>query len=187
MPVLVVQQVLKCPGYNATTGNGVCAQSVESTASEKHVTYMGVGFGRNVAGSGISFGTPDHNSFLNIIAINGLKATHLRTGYSLSTQGIHLGLTSTNTRNAAWVPLSKGATSDPRDWGELDISFTVNRVGNYHGKALIDTGIPQMFLQSAPIARLPNVTVASGPSPLKHTRQVMNGTALAFAFPSFEN
>ncbi|KAF1847627.1 uncharacterized protein K460DRAFT_259778, partial [Cucurbitaria berberidis CBS 394.84] len=190
VPVLVVQSVVKCPGYNPTTGKGVCpkGKSVKSTANLSHITYMGVGFGRNVAGSGIDFGTPDHNPFLNVIDINGHSTARLRTGYTLSTKGVYLGLTEKNTINADWVKLERGATENPRDWAGVRMSFKVNGAGDFKGTALVDTGVPQMYLQSAPIGTLPNVTIPNpAPSPApKYTRRVTKGTHLAFAFPNFE-
>lgn len=191
VPVLVVQSVIKCPTYNSTTGQGVCPEggSVKSTASPRHVTYMGVGFGRNIAGSGLNFGSPDHNPFLNIIKINGRRTFSFRTGYSVSTKGVHLGLTARNTRNAAWVELEEGATDDARDWAMADMAMKVNGGDSYAGKVLVDTGIPQMFIQPPPCITLPTVRILN-PAPssvTKYTTRVKNGTQLDFAFPDFEN
>ncbi|KAH7355476.1 hypothetical protein BKA66DRAFT_430167 [Pyrenochaeta sp. MPI-SDFR-AT-0127] len=189
VPVLVVQKVVKCPAYNPKTGNGVCprGKSERTTASIHHVTYMGVGFGRNTPGSGISFGTPKYNPFLNIVEIDGRKTSKYRTGYTVSTEGVYLGLTSSNTRRAAWINLRRGATYDPRDWAGPDMAFNVNGGGNYQGKALIDTGIPQMFLRSTPSSPLPNITIPNPSPPPEDTKRVPDGTYLDFAFPKFES
>ena len=91
-------------------------------------------------------------------------------------------------QRAVWVDLQNGAADDPRDWAELDMSFKFNGAGNYKGKALVDTGVPQMFLQSAPVASLPNVTIINRKpsSAPKYTKRVTPGTHLDFAFPSIE-
>ncbi|KAJ4363407.1 hypothetical protein N0V83_009700 [Neocucurbitaria cava] len=190
--VLVVQSVIKCPAYNSTTGQGICPDggSVQSTASPKHVTYMGVGFGRNVAGSGLNFGSSDHNPFLNIVNINGRSTYSFRTGYVVSTTGVHLGLTTRNTRDAVWVDLDYGATDDWRDWAMVDMAMRVNEgQDEYAGKALVDTGIPQMFIQPPPGVKLPTVRIlnpATNPT-TKYTSRITNGTYLDFAFPSFQD
>lgn len=112
------------------------------------MAYMGIGFGRNEPGSGLTYGTPSHNPFLNLISINGQAPMWLRNGYMISTRGASLGLTSNNTAGAAWTQLEKMAgQSDPRAWAAPLVAFTVNDSKSpTQANALIDTSITQMYI-----------------------------------------
>ncbi|PSN74031.1 hypothetical protein BS50DRAFT_642118 [Corynespora cassiicola Philippines] len=191
VPVLIVDESLHCPWYNPGADQGACPENEkEPTPNDiNKITYMGVGFGRNTPDSGIPFGTPEYNPFLNIKRINGKKVNEeeFRIGYTVSTKGVRLGLTEKKTRGYAWVPLNKGATEDPRDWAPLTMSFKVNNKERFDGNALIDTGIPQMFIQAQPYGFSPNVTIKNDDPPPKFSKRVKPGTKLSFAFPSFDD
>tara|TARA_R110002003_G_scaffold149_3_gene13505 strand:+ start:24237 stop:25619 length:1383 start_codon:yes stop_codon:yes gene_type:complete len=190
VPVLVVTTIVKCPGYDVNTGNGVCPSDKLDRAwsqSRRTVLYMGVGFGRNVRGSGILYGTPDHNAFINVISLSRYKQLFLRQGYTVSTKGVYLGLTGGNTNGAVWQQLEKMAGSDPRAWAPPLVSFTHDDSNNpVQAQALIDTGITQMYIQSMPELPLPNVTTRNASPPPQTVTRVKPGTKLVFAFPDFK-
>jgi hypothetical protein len=183
VPVLIVDQSLYCPWYNLTTVGGTCPPNEKEPTENptKGIVYMGVGFGRNSPGSGLPFAIPSHNPFLNIKSINGEKITEskYRNGYTVSTKGIWLGLTKRNSNYSAWVGLNKGTTDDSRDWAMVNVMFNVNGKGNYQGSALIDTGIPQMYIEATPGNYLPNITVKNlNDPPPKYVKHVEPGTNL---------
>jgi hypothetical protein len=191
VPILIVDQSLRCPWYNSTTDRGACPPKGGTPIENptKGIVYMGVGFGRNSPGSGLPFAIPAHNPFLNIDSINGkkLKESNYRNGYTVSTKGIWLGLTKSNTKHSAWVSLHKGMTDDSRDWAMVNMTFKVNGEDNYPGSALIDTGIPQMYIEATSGKYLPNITVQNPNNPPpKFVERVKSGTKLTFAFPGFE-
>ncbi|KAF2184663.1 hypothetical protein K469DRAFT_177368 [Zopfia rhizophila CBS 207.26] len=196
VPVLVVEKSVKCPWYNAEVDNGVCPPNPDGPPPTPRdlskITYMGVGFGRNKPGDGQPNAIPAANPFLNIGSINGrrLKADELRTGYTLSTKGVYLGLTSRNTHDFVWADLPAGVThdTDPRDWAMVPMCFSLNDEGNNCGSALIDTGINQMYLRTDVGVVTPNVTVKNPKYPKysknKYVTRVKPGTKIAIGFPS---
>jgi hypothetical protein len=192
VPVLVVTEAVKCPGYDVDNDNGVCPPAkIDHTYTQdlRSVINMGVGFGLNTPGSGLPFGTPSHNPFLNVVSIDGQASVSLQTGYTISTRGVSLGLTSTNTTGAAWTQLEKMNTSldaDPRAWMLPAVSFKVNNWAyEVHAHALVDTSISHMEIQAIPYqpSSPPNVTQLQPNT----VRRVRNGTHLTFVFPDFEN
>jgi len=181
------------------------------------IMYMGVGFGRNSPHDGMPAAIPAHNPFLDIKSINGIpvssstslsrspspsppskssllksedydEATILHTGYTLSTHGIHLGLTPHNTFAFTWTPLKPGPShsDDPRDWSMLEMHFCINNNPVKHkGTALIDTGISHMYLRTARGHVIPNITIPN-PNPngyAKFVRRVRDGTGICVGFP----
>lgn len=120
------------------------------------------------------------------------QTTLFHTGYTLSTHGIHLGLTPHTTRNFTWTPLRKGLrhAHDPRDWSMPEMHFSINSSPETHrGNALIDTGIPHMYLRTAREYVIPNITMPN-PNPggfAKVVRRVKNGTHVAIGFSSFKD
>jgi hypothetical protein len=191
VPVLIVTKAVKCLGYNVYTDNGTCPPSKLDNNWMKPlntVTYMGIGFNQNTPQSGLAYSTPATNPFLNVISLNNQPAASMRTGYILSMQGIHLGLTTNNTQDAAWTSLQKWTGPDPRDWALPLVSFTYDAsVPAIQAEALIGLGITQMYIQTTPDRSLPNITVRDPGPPPKPVQIVTPGTKLTFAFPDFEN
>jgi hypothetical protein len=187
VPVLVVTKVSKCPGYDVTTDNGLCPKAkLVGTGNPAKVTYMGVGFGRNVQGSGIPYGTASHNPFLNVISHSGFQTLSMKTGYIISTRGVYLGLTANNTAQARWVKLEQMISKDSRAWAPPLLSFVFNNLTKpIQAQALIDTSVTQMYIQSSPGHPLPNVTIRDTKATLPAVRRVQPGTKLSFAFPDF--
>lgn len=182
--VLVATKAFKCPGYDESVDHGICPASklrVKGTPRLNNV-YLGVGFGRDDAGSDASLSTASHNAFLNVISINGANASSLRTGYTVSSRGVQLGLTPNNTAGAVWTPLRKLADPDPRAWALPQVSFTIDNSSEpVQAEALIDTSVTQMYIPSVPQVFLPNVAVNSA------VQHVKAGTKLTFAFPDFKS
>ncbi|KAH7408731.1 hypothetical protein DE146DRAFT_590173, partial [Phaeosphaeria sp. MPI-PUGE-AT-0046c] len=185
VPILVVTKAVKCPSYNESTDRGVCPTSksyVKWTQSLSKFVHLGVGFGRSGSGSDTPFSTPSHNAFLNVVSINGANASSMSTGYTISSQGVQLGLTPNNTAGAVWTPLRKLEDSDPRAWALPQVSFTADNSSEpVQADALVDTSATQMYIQSSPQVILPNVSVDSA------VQHVKTGTKMAFAFPDFDN
>jgi hypothetical protein len=188
VPVLVVTKVEVCPGYDVNQDNGVCPRrKLKGTASAVKLSYMGVGFGRNVSGSGLPYDTPVYNPFLNVIRHSSSATLSMRTGYIISKRGVYLGLTEDNTAGARWMMLKKMAGSDSRAWASPLVSFTHDNSNNpIQAQALIDIGVPQMYIQSTPDVSLPNVTAHKANTPAYSVQLVKPGTKLSFSFPDFK-
>jgi hypothetical protein len=187
VPVLVVTKVEKCLESNITTDKGLCPKAkLAGTGNPAKVTYMGVGFGRNVAGSGIPYGTASHNPFLNVIRHSNFKKLFLKTGYTISTEGVYLGLTANNTAKARWKELEKMISKDSRAWALPLLSFVFDNLTQpIQAQALIDTGVAQMYIQSSLSHPLLDVTVRDIKATPPAVRRVKPGTKLSFAFPDF--
>jgi hypothetical protein len=187
VPVLIVTKVVKCPGYNVYKDNGVCPSNKLNTKEvidPAKVMYMGVGFGRNLLGSGFSYGTPPYNPFLNVVGISNYPVLSIRTGYTISTQGVYLGLTDTNTAGAQWIQLEKMAGTDARSWALPPVSFSYDNSNNaVQARALFDISITEMYIQSTPSFPLPNVTIRNTDPRASTVKSVKPGTRLSFAFP----
>lgn len=183
VPVLIVTNAVKCTGYNESNDGGVCRSRSKQRVRLGNIVYLGVGFGDSGSEGSNPFSTPSHNPFLNIISIDGANVPSLKTGYTISSRGVQLGLTPNNTAGAVWTPLRKTADPDPRAWALPQLSFTVDNYSEpVQAEALVDTSTPRMYIQSSPQIALPS-TLDDIPS----TRRVRSGTKLTFAFPDFEN
>jgi hypothetical protein len=188
--VLVVTNAVKCPGYDSSKDNGICPKNKLVPHWSQRldtILYLGVGFGRNTPGSGLPYGTPSSNPFLNVISIGPSNALSMRTGYTISTRGVHIGLTANNTASAVWTQLQKMASSDPRAWALPLISFTYNNLSSaVQAQAVIDIGITQMYIQTTAQLPLLNNTMRDPGSPTKSLQLVKPGTRLLFVFPDFQ-
>ncbi|PSN59804.1 hypothetical protein BS50DRAFT_507487 [Corynespora cassiicola Philippines] len=196
VPVLVVDKSWVCPWYNPKKDAFDCPPSrdgrLPTPRDTSKISYMGVGFGRNKPGDGQPAGVPRGNPFLNIASVNGeaVPPGLLRTGYMVSTEGIQLGLTAANTRGFVWIDLEPGVThdEDPRDWAMVNMSFSIDGKAKNHGPALIDTGIPQMYIRAAEGVSIPNITIRN-PNPkgmAKFVRRIQPGTKITVGFPALD-
>ena len=192
-PVLVVEKSWRCLWYDPRKDRFECPkgpdgeEAVERDTSR--ITYMGVGFGRNEPKDGMPYGVPRLNPFLNVESINGRKVT-LRSGYTLSSQGIFLGLTDKTLRDFTFTNLDPGLThaEDARDWAMVRMCFSINNAGRYCGPGLVDTGIPQMYIRAEEGVPVPSVTIPN-PNPngiAKMVERVKWGTRIAVGFPSLD-
>ena len=196
VPVLVVDKSWRCPwykpssdGFNCPTGpNG--ERPVERNTS--NITYMGVGFGRNDPGDGMPFATPSLNPFLNIDTVDGILVADdsIRAGYIISSRGVYLGLTQENTKGFAWTSLHPGIGhgEDPRDWAMARMCFSINGSGNNCGPALIDSGIPQMYVRAKEGVSMPTIVIRN-PNKNGHNKfvqRVRPGTKVTVGFPNLD-
>ncbi|KAF1961877.1 hypothetical protein CC80DRAFT_574579 [Byssothecium circinans] len=156
IPALIVDQYWFCPGYNEARDSKGCKSRLRGVKllDPNNTCYMGVGFGRNSPGSNLPYATPEHNAFLNLRSINGktLSSRNFRNGYTIGVDGIDIGLTGWNTQGYVWTGLDRGSTEDSRDWAMVNSSFSINGSAPYVGKALVDTGISQMYIQTSPVS-----------------------------------
>ncbi|GJD54062.1 hypothetical protein OPKNFCMD_6843 [Methylobacterium crusticola] len=138
----------------------------------RHVAMMGVGFGREDDSQAQS--TPETNPLLNL-APSGTGAA--RRGYVVTKQGVHVGLTSANTRgNFRFVKLDPHLTI-PGEWRGVPVCIGVNdRAPATCGRALLDTGVAAMFL-TLPPEQVADRVEGDGHSGL------LPGTQLSFSFP----
>lgn len=197
VPVLIVDKSWMCPWYDPSKHGFECPlgpegqKPVERNVSK--ITYMGVGFGRNKNAVGQRTATSWGNPFLNVRSINGtlLGPRDMKAGYVVSTQGIQLGLTKENTRGYQFMRLERGVThaSDERDWAMPRMQFLVNGRKSIPGSALIDTGIPQMYIRSEDNMPLPEVIIKNpkeGPGHTPTVHRVKNGTKITIDFGACE-
>jgi hypothetical protein len=196
VPILVVDRSMVCPWYKPGIDGFDCpmipGQPRPELRDVSRIRYMGVGFGRNTLYGNKPKALPSGNPFLNFGSINGseLPLGSFRTGYTISIEGVHLGLTTTNAAGFLWTELEKGVThaSDPRDWAMVKMCFQINGEGNNCGSALIDTGIPQMYLRTDVGVETPNVTIRNpnAEGDPECVRRVKFGTNIMIGFPTLE-
>ncbi|KAF1829677.1 hypothetical protein BDW02DRAFT_137008 [Decorospora gaudefroyi] len=196
VPVLIVDKSWRCAWYDPSKHTFTCPPGPDGEeAGERdtsNITYMGVGFGRNGPRDGKPYATPKVNPFLNVEAIDGerLSNTAMRVGYIISTKGIHLGLTSSNTRSFTFTDLEPGLTHDmdPRDWAMANMCFSINGRGRNCGTALVDTGIAQMYIRAEGDVSIPTVIIPN-PNPNGYAamvKRVKPGTNVTIGFPSLK-
>ncbi|MHB2206259.1 hypothetical protein [Methylobacterium sp. CM6257] len=138
-----------------------------------HVAMMGIGFGREDDSQAQS--TPDTNPLLNVEP-PGPGA--VRRGYVLTRRGVHVGLTRANTRGLYRFVKLDPHPRVPGDWLGVGVCITVDgREPGACGRALLDTGVTEMFLTLPPEQVADSVlSAASGPATLRP------GTRLSFRF-----
>lgn len=197
VPVLVVDKSVVCPWYDPNTDTFDCPHNPDKPEPEPRdtskITYMGVGFGRNKPGDGQPNAVPSGNPFLNMLSINGKKARPetWRAGYTISKEGVHLGLTQANTQGFVFTDLQPGVThdDDPRDWSMVDMCFSINGSGANCGVALIDTGIAQMYIRAGVGVELPNITIRNPNKDgyAEWVKRVKPGTKISIGFPSLSS
>ncbi|KAF2271302.1 uncharacterized protein EI97DRAFT_388200 [Westerdykella ornata] len=197
VPVLVVDESEVCPWYDPNVDTFECPYNPNHPKpvlrDTSKITYMGVGFGRNGLADGQPSASPRANPFLNIIAINGKAPppSSFGLGYTISTQGVTLGLTRENTEGFSFMPLKRGKThhEDPRDWAMVEMCFSVAGQGNNCGTALIDTGIEHMYLRTDVGVETPNITIRNPKKDgfAKWVRRVSLGTPITVGFPSLDD
>jgi hypothetical protein len=197
IPTLVVDKSWRCPWYNPGKDSFDCPPGPNGeTAQERNtsnITYMGVGFGRNCPRDGMPIASPSVNPFLNINTIDGVQIppNTIRSGYIVTTKGVHLGLTSQNMKGFAFEDLKPGLTHDrdTRDWAMARMCFSINGESENCGEVLVDTGIAQMYIRPDDGMTIPNVTIRN---PNKHgyakmVKRVKRGTQITVAFPTFND
>ncbi|KAF2253736.1 hypothetical protein BU26DRAFT_418527 [Trematosphaeria pertusa] len=196
IPVLVVEESFICPWYDPNKHGPECPLGPGGEAPRRRntsqITYMGVGFGRNRAGDNQPRGLPKGNAFLNIESINGeaVPPGSLRAGYVLSATGVHVGLTRENVRGVDFIDLEPGVThkQDPRDWAMPRTCFAIDG-REQHGYALVDSGIPHMYIRTEEGVSVPNITIRNPNQNrgAEFVKRVRAGTEIAIGFPSLDD
>jgi hypothetical protein len=191
--VFVVDKSWECEWYNTTKDTFACPlgpNGEEPTLRDtSKITYMGVGFGRNVPGSGKPGAVPAANPFLNIVSLNGthIPPKSMRAGWVISTKGVYVGLTEANTRGFNFTQLSPGVTfdKDSRDWSMVKTQFSINgKIGDI-GYSLVDTGVAQMYIRASSDSTIPIVQIPDpNGTPEKLVDRVAPGTLISIGFPS---
>jgi hypothetical protein len=194
--VLVVDKSLVCPWYDPVVDRFECPKNPDFPdpvpRNTSNITYMGVGFGRADLAKGQPYGLPSMNPFLNIEYINGeiVLPFLIRLGYTVSTDGVHIGLTGENTQGFQWTKLSPGLrhNEDARDWSMPSMCFSADGEFPNCGYALIDTGIAHMYVRTAQGISLPNVTRCdrAGTGGEKCVHRVKPRTKLDIGFPRLD-
>jgi len=162
IPVLAVTKVSCEPNARVCNPN-----TIASTAPSTH--YFGIGFS---GGDGLPQGTPDKNAFLNVTSISGSSLLP-SPGYILSTQGVQIGLTSSNTQGFAMIKLepllapnstqwqtAPASANLLTDWQHAVATISVNGKSGT-GSILFDTGVTTGFL-TPPTGVMPGT--GAGPS-----------------------
>lgn len=153
IPVLAVETRTHCPNYNRTRDTSRCATPTDGskttvTNMPKGIRVLGVGFGREKDGQ--PQGTPDKNAFLNVRTIDRVNVkgnARFRNGYSITKDGITIGLTKANTVNMKFFKLSlRNKGSGPHDWAAIGCCMSVDGAACTRGTALVDTGVAQMYM-----------------------------------------
>lgn len=198
VPVLLVDKSWTCPWYDPSTpaGRFECPagpNGEEAVARDtSRITYMGVGFGRNLPRDGMPYASPSVNAFLNVASINGrvISPRSMRLGYEISSQGVNLGLTPAVVKGFQFTSLEPGLTheTDPRDWAMVKMCFSIDDSGSHCGPGLVDTGIAQMYIRAEEGFTIPKVMVRN-PNPngtTKMVKRVKPGTKIAIGFPTLD-
>lgn len=106
--------------------------------------YVGVGFDRNSTTGDDFFDSPANNAFLQLNDAAG--GSDIRQGYVLSGNGVTLGLADISAFST--TPLTENMTV-PGDWESVPGCFSfpdISGAPQFCGKALLDIGISEMFL-----------------------------------------
>ncbi|PTB68627.1 hypothetical protein BBK36DRAFT_17664 [Trichoderma citrinoviride] len=153
IPVLVVNETLKCSGYQAEW-EAYCPEDHTSSydSHPRGTQWWGIGFGREADGQ--LHGTPDKNALINIKSINGVDVSsskNYRAGYSLRKDGVVVGLTEENTRGYRWTKLEKQIdfSDDPRDWKNASGCVSIDGGDCRSSNVLVDTGLTISYLSTA--------------------------------------
>ncbi|HML28691.1 MAG TPA: hypothetical protein PKE16_07615 [Hyphomicrobium sp.] len=130
MPVLAVDRVDCLPH----------ARNCSPTQDVGRIAMIGIGFAREGDRQGQS--TPDKNPFLHVVAKNSRQ----RRGYVLTTTGVHIGLSATNTAGAfTYVKLERN--SSETDWSPIRACLSINgHEPAACGTLLVDTGVRAAFM-----------------------------------------
>lgn len=153
------------------------------------VAVMGIGFGRE--GNIPPPKTPAYNPFLNLTAI--LRKEKLKplpknwvNGYIVSAEGVELGLTAKNTRNAGFVKLTyweQYSTSELLEWMPMPMTVCVNGVCGA-GTSVMDTGIKNSIINPPSGANLGSLINCPG---TQQPQCVSDGNVISVYYPNQNN
>lgn len=155
VPVLVATSLQDSAG---TTN--FCTDGTGCTPSGASLEQFGVGFGR-------PHGTQNENPLLNLTSVSSGDLSSMAPGYVVTSQGIQLGLTSTDVQNTSFsgllpstntVPTSVGSAyaqaATATEWQTPAATISISNAknasanGTYYGTLLVDTGIANLELST---------------------------------------
>lgn len=139
-------QVLRVTAITCMEG----ARDCRPRSQPRGITLMGVGFDRYSA-QGTKPDAP-RNPFTNLVSLaSGKPVSSVRSGYVLSRNALHLGMTVRLARDFAFVKLKPSAASRPGApaWSRPPATVSVDGVVG-KGAILMDTGIGYMSLSPPP-------------------------------------
>ena len=156
VPILAVTQKIVCDHYD-NKRPGECPSPTKVIDMPSGVNYLGVGFGRE--DDGMEQSTPDKNPLLHLVTVGGqpVDLRRYNPGFVVMNDGLHIGLTQSNTHHFGWQQLSRRSNVD-MDWQMANMGVRVETPNpdpakgtlppNYEaqGHLLVDTGVPQMYL-----------------------------------------
>jgi len=135
VPVLLVNTEIDTNGDHSTTNTNPTGFAL-----------VGIGFGRE--GTVLPLKTPQYNAFLNLTSV--LRDGKLKSlpenwvyGYIVSAQGVELGLTAKNTKDAGFIkliPWKQFSTHSLPEWMPMSGTLCVNGIC-LNGTSVMDTGI----------------------------------------------
>lgn len=130
MPVLAVDHVDCLPQ----------ARDCNPNEDVGRIAMIGVGFAREGDRQGQS--TPDKNPFLHVVS----KSPNQRRGYVVTADGVHIGLSGTNTAGPfTYVKLERN--SSETDWSPVQACISINgQEPAACGTLLVDTGVKAAFM-----------------------------------------
>jgi hypothetical protein len=161
VPVFAVHTKVECAAGTDDVDvirTGTCTGT--STADPTGFWFVGIGWGR--IDDGKPQGTSDKNPLINVADVEGVAdITRLYKGFTVTKDGIVLGLTDANTDGIDWtdLPLHQdsssgggGGGSGTRNWGQIPacLWFGTQVPGTdacQEVAALLDTGIDESYLR----------------------------------------
>ncbi len=145
MPVLAVDRVDCLPR----------ARDCNPDEDVSRIAMIGIGFARE--GDRQSQSTPDKNPFLHIVSHNDRR----RHGYVLTSEGVHIGLSSANTAGQFfYVRLQRNAGGT--DWSPVPMCISINgTMPPACGTLLVDSGVGAAFM-TVPRSQAPEAELQPG-------------------------
>jgi len=194
IPILAVEETVICPNYQETDAN-FCPTPVGQdppvvTHLPERIALFGVGFGRQHDGQ--PQGDPDKNAFLNVVSINNIPTagnTNFRNGYTITKDGITIGLTESNTAGHSFTELREGLhhSTHPLDWQPVPACIAVDPMTScVEGTSLIDTGITHSYL-TLPLGSPVHRHDAESPSSKALVKALDDGSIVRVTFGTNNN
>ena len=175
-------QIITAPIAVLAVTRVACTQGARRCSpneAPRRISMLGVGFGRGGDQAGQS--GLGKNPFLNVRNFNDTSSNgkHIRRGYVVTRQGVHVGLTAANTQgDFTYVKLDP--VPGGRGWAATPACISVNgAMPAVCGSLLMDTGVTAMYL-TVPESQAPaDVRTVNGARPT-----LVAGTTLTISIPA---
>jgi hypothetical protein len=106
----------------------------------------------------------------------------MRSGYIITSQGAHVGLTPANTSGFVYTKLACPQPPNARDCSQAPICVLVDGSSCAQGSVLVDTGIPQMYLSVPPGVPLRTQSVQDPSNRALQICALQNGSRVTVRF-----